>query len=78
MDAFSDDDLPAERVFYEPYSATFWQLRDAGLARLREQSSTAFPALPTLTDDGLPLPGGAIARRLAMRAWHSVHIRGQA
>ena len=78
MDAFSDDDLPAERVFYEPYSATFWQLRDAGLARLREQSSTAFPALPTLTDDGLPLPGGAIARRLAMRAWHSVHIRVQA
>jgi small subunit ribosomal protein S1 len=78
MDAFIDDDLPAERVFYEPYSATFWQLRDAALARLREQSSTAFPAMPTLNDDGLPLQGGAIARRLAMRAWHSVHIRAQA
>lgn len=77
MDAFTDDGQPAERVFYEPYSVTFWRLRDAGLVRMREQSSTAFPALPTLTDDGLPLPGGTIARRLAMRAWHSVHIRGQ-
>ena len=78
MDAFSDNGLPAERVFYEPYSATFWQLRDTSLVRLREQSSTAFPALPTLTDDGLPLPGGTIVRRLSMRAWHSVYIRGQA
>lgn len=77
LDAYSDSAPAAERVFYEPYSTTFWQIRDAGLARLREQRSKSFPALPPLPAEGLPLPSGATAVRLQAAAWHSVYIRGQ-
>lgn len=73
--AFDADGALVGDVFYEPYSATLWQLRDAGLARMRSQQGAAFPPMPALQAGGLRLAGGKVATRLQATAWQSVQFR---
>lgn len=73
--AFDADDALVGDVFYEPYSATLWQVREAGAARMRVLRGAAFPAFPAVPAGGLQLAGGKVASRLQALAWQDVQIR---
>ncbi len=65
---------PLETLFFEPYTATVWQLKDEKRVRVWEQEGSSFPCLPSLGKNGTPLASGEVAKHLLPASWCIVRM----
>ena len=65
----NEADTVVDSVFFEPYTKTFWWLREPDRAYIHERRGGSFPDLPEKGPDDLVLPTGEVIGDLEPRVW---------
>ena len=63
-----------ETLFFEPYTATIWRLKDDERVSVREHEGSSLPCLPSLGKNGIPVASGEVAKHLLPASWCIVGV----